>query len=458
MATSRRRSGRVLLATAALALLALMAAGTGRPAQSRPLIGANYTHYANADCSLAGTGIVTHYQDPGVRRLVRGQLADMRAAGVQTLRLLLWYMTDASGTNWGPVSSRGGRLAEPYRSNLIRYLADVRHAGFRQLTVSFSPEYHNLPLDPAYEPSTFEENWNFIRDVVPLVKRYGPVSTHIDLSNEEPGGDWDSRTAVANSRTYVTKLWSNYVTTFGNAGATFSLMGSDGPRDATPRLQNLVEALRASGKPLPRWFDVHPPYSYAGALATLRAVDRRLSSDHLRQALVVGEEAYDDASVARAIAKFMATSSRPVLEVMEWPLAANRPCKNISVSAPYRVDAYLATLTGRRAPAAARRHQTLPPIPTLHATVVRGLISLKTAAGRRVTRLASGRYRIVVQDLSTSDDFHLAGPDINRATGIRFRGTVVWRVDIGLKVPYGRPYSFFSDRSPATLRGSFRIT
>jgi hypothetical protein len=457
MAPSHRRSGRVLLAVAALSLLALATAGAGRSAHSAPLIGVNYTHYANVDCSLANTGIVTHYQEPGIRRLVQAQLSAMHAGGAQTLRLLLWYMSNASRENWGPVSSGSGRLEEPYRSNLIRYLSDVRRAGFKQLTVSFSPEYHNLPLDPAYEPSTFNENWQFIRHVVPLVKRYGPASTHIDLSNEEPGGDWDSAKAVANTKTYVTKLWRKYVAAFGSADATFSFMGSDGPKDASPRLQNLVEALRASGKRLPSWFDVHPPYSYSGALSTLRSVDRTLTSDHLKQALVIGEEAYNDASVARAIKKFMATSSRPVLEVMEWPLAASRPCEHISVSAPYRVGAYLTTLTGRRAPRAAHRALRMPPIPTLEA-VVRGTgVSLTTAKGRPVTRLASGEYRIVVHDLSSSDDFHLAGPDINRFTGLDFRGTVVWHVDIGRSVPYGRVYSFFSDRRSAKLRGSFRI-
>ncbi len=459
MATSRHPSGSVLLAIAVAALLAiaLATAGTGRSARTPLLVGANYTHFATNGCSLSGTDVLTHYQDPGVRRLVRGQLAAMRSAGVETLRTLLWFMTDARNEDWGPVSSGKGRLEEPYRSNLIRYLSDVRAAGFRQLTISFSPEYHNLPLDPAYRPSTFRQNWEFIRNVVPLVKKYGPASTHIDLSNEEPGGNWDKPKAVANSKTYVTKLWRNYVRVFGNAGATFSFMGSDGPLDASPRLQNLIEALRASGKPLPTWFDVHPPYDYKGALATLRSVDRTLTSDHLKQAIVVGEEAYDDSSVAQAIAKFMATSSRPVLEVMEWPLAADRPCEHISVSAPYRVDAYLTTLTGRAVPRATPQPLPLPPIPTLYATVRPGSgVSLTTAAGDPVTRLVSGRYRIVVRDFSATADFHLEGPDIDLSSGRSFRGKVVWNVDIGLTVPYGHVYAYFSDGRPAR-RGSFKI-
>lgn len=449
---------RVTLGAVVLAFVALAAAGGSSPAAAPPLIGANYTHYANADCSLANTGIITHYQDPGIRRLVQAQLAAMHAAGVQTLRLLLWFMTDARGTNWGIVSSRGGRLAEPYRSNLIRYVSDVRRAGFERLTVSFSPEYRNLPLDPAYDPSTFEENWRFIRQVVPLVRRYGPAATEIDLNNEEPAGKWDSPTAVADTETYVTKLWSKYVDTFGAAGATFSVIGADGPDDASARLQHLVDALQASGKPLPGWFDIHPPYTFTGTLAVLRAVDQTLTSDHLSQPLVVGEEAYDYAPAAQAIAQFMSESVRPVIEVMEWPLTADRPCAAISVSAPYRVDTYLTTLTGRTDPPPTPSPLPLPRVRTLRATVGPGpSISLMTASRRPVAAIESGEYRIVVRDRSRSENFHLTGPDVNRRTGVRFHGTQVWHVDIGGSVPYGHRYAFFSDSGPARLRGWFRI-
>jgi hypothetical protein len=448
-----------LLTVVFLVLLAFVTAGSGRSAGSPSLIGANYTHYENVNCSLDDTGIVTHYQDPGIRRRVRAQLAAMHAAGVQTLRLLLWHMTDASGQYWGVVSSGGGRLAEPYRSNLIRYLSDVRSAGFEQLTLAFAPQYTNGPLDPAYEPATFDENWQFIHDVRPLVKRFGPASTHIDLSNEVPAGEFDSPSVVAATKTYVTKLWSNYVDAFGSDDATFSSIGGGGPEDAASRMQNLVDALRASGRPLPHWFDVHPPYTHDGTLAVLRAVDQTLTTNGLSQPLAVSEEAYDDLPVAQAIAEFIATSSRPVLEVIEWPLTADRPCKDISVSAPYRVDAYLTTLTGAPVPPPTPNPLPLPPIPTLHASVGPGrTISLRTASGQPVLKLDSGQYRIVVRDRSARDDFHLRGPDIDRRTGRRFRGTVVWRVDIGGAVPYGSQYSFFSDGRGAKLRRSFRIT
>ena len=48
------------------------------------------------------------------------------------------------------------------------------------------------------------------------------------------------------------------------------------------------------------------------------------------------------------------------------------------------------------------------------------VISLKTTAGKKVTRLPAGTYRIVVSDRNGFDNphnFRLRGPGVNRATG-----------------------------------------
>ena len=49
-----------------------------------PLIGASYTHYSNADCSLAGSGVIEFGRSAQTR--IKRQLAAMRAAGVESLR------------------------------------------------------------------------------------------------------------------------------------------------------------------------------------------------------------------------------------------------------------------------------------------------------------------------------------------------------------------------------------
>jgi hypothetical protein len=420
----------------------LVAAGSARDLGAGPLIGVNYTHYRYPNCDLNDGGIVVDYDQPGVRRTVQHQLAAMRAAGIQTMRLLLWHVTDASRMRWGIVSTDDGHLSEPYRSNLIHFLSDVREAGFLQLTLAFAPEGNDAPIPPAlgnvWDPTRFEVNWRFIRDLRPLLKRYGPASTHVDLINEEAPPAWQSPEIIAQAETYIKNMWSNYVDTFGSEDASFSSVGADGPYDTAARMQNLIEALRASGRPLPHWFDVHPPYDHDGMLAVLQAVDETLTSNGLSQPLVIGETAYDDDAVAAAIKRFETTSKRRILEVMEWPGRAGQSCPP---PPPFTADAYLQTLTG-----AAPQIRLTATVRPRHGIIVR------TSYSHPVTALETGPYTIAVTDASKGENFHLFGPGVNEHTGIQFTGTATWTV----KLRQGT-YRYRSDHPHSRLRGSFVV-
>jgi plastocyanin len=95
-----------------------------------------------------------------------------------------------------------------------------------------------------------------------------------------------------------------------------------------------------------------------------------------------------------------------------------------------------------------------PRVQRLTATVGPGFtISLRTANGRRVTRLRRGRYRITVRDRSSMHNFHLRGPGVNKRTAVGFRGTRTWTVTLRR----GR-YGFVCDPHARRMRGSFRVT
>src|SRR4051794_24490394 len=134
-----------------LALLAAAAGASGSDAPPAPLIGVNLAHYGNRGCDFARTGILASYGRPGVRDGVRRDLAAMRDAGIETLRLIVWHMRDPPDRRWGFVPSDGGRVSEPFRRNLIAYLEDVRDAGFEQLTLSFAPRLWNSPGRRFYD-------------------------------------------------------------------------------------------------------------------------------------------------------------------------------------------------------------------------------------------------------------------------------------------------------------------
>ena len=80
-------------------------------------------------------------------------------------------------------------------------------------------------------------------------------------------------------------------------------------------------------------------------------------------------------------------------------------------------------------------------------------ITLRTAAGTKLTLLSGTTKAVVtVNDRSRTDNFHLRGPGVNKATAVRFRGRVTWRLTL-------RPgaYVYRSD-AHRSLRGTFTVT
>ena len=354
----------------------------------------------------------------------------MHAAGFATLRLGLWHANDPSlGASLIP--SRTGALGEPYRTNLIRFLTDIRDAGFKSLTVSFSPYATNDPIGSpvnTYDPRLFEQNWSFIKDVRPLVKQYGPATTRFDLLMEGPPPTY--LPTVPQLMSYMTEIYRRYADAFGTSDAEISTIAPPEPGAdiyAQPefghRIQNLIDALRASGRSLPQVFPVHIATwwqpSIKHALYALREVDAALTANGLSQPLIVGETVYEDRGYANAIQEFRQTSSRPVLEVQEWPLESGSPCRDFSVAPPYTADAYVEALTGapRATTLAARLNSN-------------GTVTLAAPYGKPATAFIAGTYSLRAADRSGSQGFRLVGPDVRLDTGARFKGRKTWSVKL----------------------------
>jgi hypothetical protein len=365
----------VIAAAAALAAAAVVAA-----APAPPRIGINYDWDAVAGCTLAG-GVVS---DP-TPVLIRQQLAAMRAAGVDVLRTFVWNMHDAGGQTWGVISSAGGTLPVVARSNLISYLEDVRAAGFKELEVVFGPEWTNDPIGfdvNRWDPTMFDENWSLIKTVRPLVKRYGPPVTRFDLLNE--GAPADNYPTLAQVEDYDARIYANYVDAFGNDDVTISSIVAWNDQS---RLANLIDALRSTGRPLPKWFEVH---SYGPTLlADLRAVDATMTAKGLTQPISLGETSYDNPDGAADIATYVSSTTRPLLEVMPWPLRVGSTC---TVPAPYRDDALYSGLG-----------EAPPPLSFSVTVGAKGAVTGRTALGEPLIALTAGTYAVSVTNRSKRD-------------------------------------------------------
>ena len=412
-----------------LALASVSGASVRSENPSPPEIGVTYTDLAvSSDCDLnAALGLLKTYNLLGVRAQARRQLAAMRAAGIDSIRILVWHLSDPADNDTNNLPSAGGFLREPYRTNLIHFASDVRAAGFKSLIVEYSPQWTNNPIGEwgpnglavdRWDPSKFDENWSFIQDTRSLFKRYGPAETWFDPESEMAPTDYIDSVLGPRLDDYISEMYRRYVAAFGKDDLIFTVIDKGSPTETVQRLSHLIAALQATGLGMPPRFGVHPDQSAPSDLADLRTADTTLRASGLDQPLVVGEmvsEGPYSAATARDIAEFARTSNRAVPEVYLW-FWRSQDEPHQCVTPPYRADSYVTALTGS------------PPSSTLTASVGQRLVSFQTSFSQTVTALEDGRYRVAVTDASATAGFYLTGAKLDRRSGRHFKGHVTWNV------------------------------
>ena len=91
--------------------------------------------------------------------------------------------------------------------------------------------------------------------------------------------------------------------------------------------------------------------------------------------------------------------------------------------------------------------------PTLNGVDGPGFTITLKKAGKKVTTLKAGRYKIVIKDMSSIHNFHLTGPGVNRKTGVGPRGTFTWTLTLKKGT-----YKFVCDPHASIMKGSFKVT
>lgn len=79
-------------------------------------------------------------------------------------------------------------------------------------------------------------------------------------------------------------------------------------------------------------------------------------------------------------------------------------------------------------------------------------ITLKNAAGKKVTSLKRGPYALTVTDKSSSHNFHLLGPGVNKLTSVGGTGTQTFNVTLKAGT-----YRFRCDPHRLDMKGSFTV-
>ena len=75
-------------------------------------------------------------------------------------------------------------------------------------------------------------------------------------------------------------------------------------------------------------------------------------------------------------------------------------------------------------------------------------------AGKDLTTIKAGTYKIKVEDKASVHDFHLVGPGLNKSTSVPFVGEKTWTITL-------KPgkYTYKCDpHALAGMKGAFRVT
>ena len=341
---------------------------------SQPYVGVNFTHYGN---QLEGYSIIQNYHDASVCLQVQSHLTAMRSNGAQTVRILIWHYDAATAQDWGVIphrlSSGNIGIPEPYRSNLINYLQDIKSAGFARAIIGFAPMADNNPFQDwqncqadffdAGNPDYFDQNWNFIQVVRDLAVTHGPSEIRFDLLNEGVPNVWlDSSCTGGKStrqqvKTYGTNMLNNFATAFGAGAATISaitsarvLCTSATTYDTAVLEGSLQDLLDMHGAHTPDWFALHMYDADDASCTTTQELEvihqSLLAADSFftgqgypSTPFVIQETYYNNSEVAAKIDQFIQTSSRGVEEILSWPHTQGS-ASHVNIAPPYQVDEY----------------------------------------------------------------------------------------------------------------------
>lgn len=330
--------------------------------EARP--GVNLGFYdLGPNCDRESFGVLANLHKPGVRSRVTDILVELRARGGESIAVGIYHFrapapADADGVWPGSaiLDSTGGDLHARMRQNLADLLADIRAAGFAQLLVRYHPQGGNdVAQWSQYDESIFEENWNLIANLMPIIEGSG-LDYRVDLMTEgmprarfvnllgqvvffptEPDNEPWSR--------YANRLWQNYVSRFDpQRSVGFSSISDPDPNRLRARLEHTSYVYRLPGGErvypgalafsIYRWPDADEGDLYA------RIVDRLRRIGLADMPLIVAESYYNDREGMARLAASARELQAPLLYVLHWPVdREDKQCSpDVNVAFPVEVE------------------------------------------------------------------------------------------------------------------------
>jgi hypothetical protein len=318
----------LVAATVILFATALAAPAGADPVAPPPAVsgGSNYDFYYLDGCYRQPYQVTAAFDQAPT--IIAYQLAGMKRAGQNRLSIGVYHHHGAGdGT---AMDSTDGRLPPRGQENLAGLLADIKQAGFAEVTVVVHPSDGNNPRTwSSWQDALYEENWQLIQSLHSIIAAAG-LPFHLDL-----GGDLTASTDESLVLRYDQQLWQAYTAKFGRADTVgFSI-------DATDPGQ-VLNVGKMYGSTQPSMMDIH---SYGDEYSQFVYTDDRLRQQGFTsQPLIIGEAYYNDKDAAAGFAQGTRRTGRQIYYLTQWPKtrAGNNECARVDVAPPTTYAEYAA--------------------------------------------------------------------------------------------------------------------
>lgn len=290
---------------------------------------------------LWGGGVVQQYNDPKIRDAVRGQLAQMRGAGFDTMRIILHASHLPGDHKEGLIHTVSGDISSQDQDNIRNFVGDVAAAGFQSLEVAFGFQKDGKIFckvsewGDCFDPARTDANWRFIDGSTALVKGSAhAMSLRFDLDNEGCVAPSMPASTIANAKKYLATIASRFREKYGDDGWLISCPDSE--RGA--RLAAMLEGLREANLK-PRFLEIHTykedPDHVREVITTANDLAAQIGAN-----LILGELRYHSSIQEKVIHEFMLNHpNNRIVEILQWPHAESGKCP-IDVQPPYDPGPY----------------------------------------------------------------------------------------------------------------------
>lgn len=288
-----------------------------------------------------GSWIVDEYDQPGVRDIVRSQLAAMRASGFDSLRIMVFHRHADPGKF--PFGSPDGSISPSAAARLGNFVQDIAAAGFVKLEVAPAFVLENAlwcrkqQAGDCFDPSRTDENYRFIAGVARItIASSGTMPLVFDLGNEYAPDPRMPQSAREHAKAYLQTIAGRFIKDFDRSWVISAARPGPKapPATLTARVELLLADLSEAGI-TPKLLEIH---DYANDAADFEEVldQTETLAQRIGARFTVGEMLYhSDAQANGAVSWLKANPSSRLDGFIEWPTKLENPGCEIAPDLPF---------------------------------------------------------------------------------------------------------------------------